>query len=138
VILVDTSVWVDHFRETDATLAGLLNSGKILMHPFVVGEIALESLRQRDLVLGELQSLPAIVVALHQEVLHLIEQHRLSGIGIGYVDAHLLSAVQLTPGASLWTRDKRLYAVADRLGLAATLVDKPNGAEPRRIQLPAG
>jgi predicted nucleic acid-binding protein len=132
VILVDTSVWIDHFRESDATLVGLLDSGKVLMHPFVVGEIALGPLRQRDLVLDELQSLPAIVVAMHHEILHLVREHKVWGIGIGYVEAHLLAAVRLTPGASLWTRDKHLSAVADRLGLAATLLDKPNGAEPRR------
>lgn len=132
MILVDTSVWIDHFRESDATLARLLDSGKVLIHPFVVGEIALGRLRKRDLVLGELQNLPAIVVAMHQEVQHLVDEQKVWGLGIGYVDAHLLAAVQLTRGASLWTRDKRLNAVADRLGLAATLLDKPNGTEPRR------
>jgi predicted nucleic acid-binding protein len=132
MILVDSSVWVDHFRESDATLVGLLNSGKVLAHPFVVGELALGRLRQRELVLGELQNLPDARVASDAEVLHLIREQELWGRGIGYVDAHLLATTLITPGASLWTRDKRLFAVADRLAVAATLLDKPNGSEPRR------
>jgi predicted nucleic acid-binding protein len=121
VILVDTSIWVDHLRAGDMTLASLLDTGRALAHPFVIGELALGNLRQRDLVLGMLQDLPQARAATDQEVLHFIDQHTLFGRGIGHVDAHLLAAVRLTAGASLWTRDKRLLGIADQMGLAASL-----------------
>ena len=133
MILVDSSVWIDYFRSGNAILAALLDSRKVMMHPFVVGEIALGNLRQRGRVLGDLESLPTTVVATHREVLHSIRAQRLWGLGIGYVDAHLLAAVQLTSGAFLWTLDMRLLAVASRLGVAATLLDKPNGSGGQRF-----
>jgi predicted nucleic acid-binding protein len=117
VILVDTSVWVDHLRRRDEALAGLLEAGRVLAHPFVIGELALGRLRQRDLVLSALQDLPQARVATDREVLHFIDQHSLSGLGIGYVDAHLLAAVRLSGSVPLWTRDKRLRGAADRLDL---------------------
>lgn len=119
MILVDTSVWVDHLRHKDRRLAALLEDGRVLAHPFVIGEIALGNLRQRALVLGALQDLPQATVAAEAEVLHFIEREGLAGLGIGYVDAHLLAATRLTAGASFWTRDRRLAAVAARLSLAA-------------------
>jgi predicted nucleic acid-binding protein len=119
MILVDTSVWVDHLRTDDKKLAQLLDAGTVLAHPFVTGELALGNLRQRDHVLSNLQDLPQASVATDQEVLHFIDRYGLFGLGIGYVDAHLLAATRLTEGASLWTRDQRLYAVAERLGLTA-------------------
>lgn len=118
MILVDTSVWVDHLRAGDGTLSDLLATGRVLAHPFVIGELALGNLRQRNLVLATLQDLPRASVATEQEVLHFIDRHALFGLGIGYVDAHLLAAVRLT-AAALWTRDKRLLGVAERLGVAA-------------------
>lgn len=118
MILVDALVWVDHLRAGDDTLSGLLTSGRVLGHPFVTGEIALGNLRQRDVVLRALRQLPQAVVASDAEVLHLINSQALCGRGIGYVDAHLLAAARLTPGASLWTRDMRLHAVATQLALA--------------------
>jgi len=118
VILADTSVWVDHLRRSDPTLASYLNQGLVLMHPFVVGEIALGNLRQRRVILDDLLSLPRTAVASEDEVLMFIEQHRLPGVGIGWVDAHLLAAVHLTPDSQLWTRDKRLRGVAARMGSA--------------------
>lgn len=121
MILVDTSVWVDHLRATDKALAALLDTGAVLAHPFVIGEIALGNLRQREIVLNALSDLPHASVATDVEVLHFIDRHALSGRGIGYVDAHLLAAVQLTTGAELWTKDKRLHGVAIQLGLAITL-----------------
>jgi len=121
VILVDSSVWVDHLRSGDATLARLLDDGRVIAHPFVVGELALGSLRQRELILTALQNLPQAVVASDIEVLRFIDQQALYGLGIGYVDAHLLASVRLTAGGSLWTRDRRLQSVADRLGVAAVL-----------------
>jgi predicted nucleic acid-binding protein len=118
VILVDTSVWIDHLRARDDALANFLNAGRVLAHPFVTGELALGNLRQRDLVLEALLDLPHSKVATDKEVLHFINEDALFGLGIGYVDAHLLAAVRLTAGAVLWTRDKRLHEVADRMDLA--------------------
>lgn len=118
MILVDTSVWVDHLRKSDEALARLLEAGKILAHPFVIGELALGNLPRRDLVLSALHDLPQASVATDREILHLVDQHLLFGLGIGYVDAHLLAAVLLTAGAGLWTRDRRLERAADRLGVA--------------------
>ena len=122
MILVDTSVWVDHLRARDAALVGLLDAGEVLGHPFVLGELALGSLRQRKLVLTSLEDLPQASVATDPEVLNFVERQRLYGFGIGYVDAHLLAAARLTPDASLWTRDRRLHEAAVRLGVAATRV----------------
>jgi predicted nucleic acid-binding protein len=118
LILVDTSVWVDHFRRGDARLVDLLERVSVVMHPFVVGEIACGSLRDRSSILELLQDLPAAVVADSAEVLGFIERHGLHGKGIGYVDVHLLASVALTPGAKLWTRDKRLRAIAVALRCA--------------------
>jgi predicted nucleic acid-binding protein len=98
----------------------MLDSGEVLAHPFVIGELALGALRSRDLILDNLRRLPQAVVASHQELLHFIDEHHLFRRGIGYVDAHLLAAARLTAGASLWTDDRRLRVCADRLGLAAT------------------
>jgi predicted nucleic acid-binding protein len=121
VILVDTSVWVDHLRSGDPTLTALLDTGRVLSHPFVIGELALGSLRQRDIVLQALQDLPRATVASDAEVLHFIARNALARRGIGLVDAHLLAAVRLTAGAALWTNDKRMLDVALQLGLSATL-----------------
>jgi predicted nucleic acid-binding protein len=133
VILVDTSIWVDYIRTGDSHLAALLDRASVLIHPFVIGEIAVGNLRDRKFTLRALQKLPFAETATDSEVLRFISQHRLHGLGIGYVDCHLLAGVTLTPGASFWTRDKRLFSVADRLGLAATLLDEPNGSEPWSI-----
>jgi len=118
VILVDTSIWVDYLRAGNAMLAALLDAGMVLTHPFVIGELSLGSLRQREAVLTALSDLPPAVVATDAEVLGFIDRHALFGRGVGYVDAHLLAATRLTAGAELWTNDKRLRAVADALGLA--------------------
>ena len=119
MILVDTSIWIDHLRAGDERLARLLDAGQVLAHPFVTGELALGNLRNRDAVLGALQDLPQAGVATESEALHFIEQKSLYGLGIGYIDAHLLAAVLLTPGSMLWTRDKRLLAASSGLGIAA-------------------
>lgn len=121
MILVDTSVWVNHFRADDERLAALLAAEEVLGHPFVTGEIALGYLPRRAAVLRELRDLPQAALASDGEVLDLIEALRLYGRGIGYIDAHLLAAVQLTPDAKLWTRDRPLQAVAAEIGLAAIL-----------------
>lgn len=118
MILVDTSVWVDHLRSGDAQLADLLERGNVVMHPFVVGEIACGSLTHRASILELLRELPTAVIAESEEALGFIERHSLHGKGIGHVDIHLLASVALTQGARLWTRDKRLQAAADDLGCA--------------------
>ena len=121
MIIVDTSIWVDHLRAGDEALVGLLQNGRVIVHPFVIAELALGRLRQRQTVLPALQKMPQARVVTDYEVLQFIDRHELFGVGIGYVDVHLLAAVRLTLGASLWTRDKCLHAAAEQLGLAAGL-----------------
>lgn len=120
MILVDTSVWADHFRKQDAVLAGLLTAGQVLTHPYVIGELALGNLRQAKIILPLLHRLPGIIVASDQEVLGFIAANALNGSGIGYIDAHLLASARLAAGSSVWTRDRRLGGVAERMGLAST------------------
>jgi predicted nucleic acid-binding protein len=117
LIIVDTSVWVDHLRSGDPGLASLLERAQVLMHPFVIGEIALGGLKRRAEVLGLLKLLPNAQQATEAEVMGLIEKERLWETGIGYVDAHLLAAARLTR-APLWTKDRRLTSAAGRLGSA--------------------
>lgn len=117
MILVDTSIWIDHLCTGNATLARLLGNGAVVGHPWVTGELALGNLTRRDEILRLLAALPQATRARTHEVLRLIEQEALYGAGIGYVDAHLLAAARLTAGTRLWTGDKRLLAVATRLGL---------------------
>ncbi len=119
MILVDTSVWIDHFRRTEARLAECLNRREVLSHPFVIGELALGNLRQRDVILDAMQDLPRADIATDEEVLRFIDQHKLSRRGIGYIDAHLLVSTRLMPNAVLWTRDKKLHGATARLALAA-------------------
>ena len=122
MILVDTSIWVDHLRVGDERLAALLDGGEVLAHPFVIGELALGNLRQRNVFLSELLRLPQADVASDEEVLGLIDREKLFGRGIGYVDAHLLAATRLTTDTRLWTHDRTLNAVAAELGLAAAVL----------------
>ncbi len=119
MILADTSIWIDHLRSGDEGLAARLSAGEILTHPHIIGELALGNLARRQEILHELGRLPRAVAADDAEVLHFIEHNRLFGVGIGYIDAHLLASVRLTPGAGLWTRDRRLAAAADRLAVSA-------------------
>ena len=119
MLLVDTSVWVDHLNGRDTSLADALDSGRVLIHPHVLGEIALGSLKTRSTVLALLANLPKAEVATDDEVLLMIDRNKLYSRGIGYTDAHLLAAVRLTEDALLWTRDKRLYEAARDLGMHA-------------------
>ncbi|WP_175690587.1 type II toxin-antitoxin system VapC family toxin [Burkholderia anthina] len=119
MILVDTSVWIDHLRAGDATLTTLLEAERVLIHPFIIGELALGSMRDRQTVLDALRDLPAAAAATDDEVQRMIDVVPLHGLGIGYVDAHLLASVRLTGGSKLWTRDRRLLAAAERLQLVA-------------------
>ena len=118
MILLDTSVWIDHLRQGDAQVASVLETGLVLSHPFVIGELACGQLKSRAEILGLLAALPQALVAQEQEVLFFIERHSLMGRGIGYIDAHLLTATALTEGARLWTRDKRLDSLARELEIA--------------------
>jgi predicted nucleic acid-binding protein len=116
MILVDTSVWVEHFGPSRFSLTSSLQAGRVVMHPFVLGEIALGSLTNRAGVLGGLASLPQLPVVSNEEVLALIEHRRLWSRGIGLVDANLLASVLISPGTLLASFDKRLASVALELG----------------------
>lgn len=121
MILVDTSVWIDHLRHGNLILANLLNTGQVYVHPFVTGELALGNLRKRDVILDTLHTMPGIKIAQDEEVLSFIQHNKIYGLGVGYIDAHLLTSVRLTPGSLLWTQDKRLTAAARQLKLFAEL-----------------
>ena len=125
MILVDTSVWVDHFRVGEPALAHLLDYGLVLAHPWVTGELALGHLAQRQEILALLAGLPSAEIATDAEVAGLIEAEHLYGLGVGYVDAQLLAATRLTADARLWTADKRLAAIARRLRLLADVEAGP-------------
>ena len=116
-MLVDTSVWIDHLRRSNAHLEYLLEEGRILTHPFVIGELACGSLRRREEVLRLMSALPAATVATDDEVMALIERQGLHGTGLGWVDLHLLASARLMR-QSLWTADRRLRKATIRLGLA--------------------
>ena len=122
MILVDTSIWVDHLRVGDERLAALLDGGEVLAHPFIIGELALGNLRQRNVFLSDLLRLPRADVASDEEVLGLIDREKLFDRGIGYIDAHLLAAARLTADTRLWTRDRTLNMAAAQLGLAAAVL----------------
>ena len=121
MILVDTSVWIDHLRHGNEILRQLLTQHRVCMHPMVIGELACGNLRNRDQLLDLWNNLPEIQQASHEEVIFLVARHHLAGRGVGYIDAHLLASVMLQTGAQLWTKDKRLSGVADSLMLAATI-----------------
>jgi predicted nucleic acid-binding protein len=115
-VLVDTSVWINHFRASNAALDELLDEGGVSTHPFVLGELACGSLKHRAEILRLIAALPFTPVATHEEVLTLIERQRLHGAGLGWIDMHLLASARLGR-QSLWSADRRLRNTADRLGL---------------------
>ena len=119
MILVDTSIWVDHFRHRDQPLVELLTNGRVSMHPFVRAELALGNLKPRAEILQLLSDLPQATVADERELLHIVENRKLMGLGIGLIDAHLLASA-LLDACKLYTRDKRLLAVAIKLKIAYT------------------
>ena len=116
MILVDTSVWVDHFRNGSAQLKAWLNDNEVIVHPFVIGELACGSMRNRNEVLNLLSELPEATVANHDEVLTFVENNRLHGTGIGWIDAHLVASA-LRSKSKLMTLDKQLSRIASMLGL---------------------
>jgi hypothetical protein len=115
-VIVDTSVWINHLRIGDARLAAQLEEGTVLVHPFIVGELACGNLRNRQEILSLLEGLPTPKLAEHDEAIQLVEREQLHGRGIGWVDVHLLASARLS-GVSLWTLDRRLSNVATSLGV---------------------
>ncbi len=118
MILVDTSVWIDHFRRGNRALALRLQEGAVFGHPFIVGELACGNLRQRNNILSLLSSLPQVPLADHREVLDFIDANRLMGSGLGWIDAHLLCSAKLA-NVGLWTLDTRLAKAARLVAVAA-------------------
>ena len=116
MVLVDTSVWVSHLRDGNAGLERLLNDGEVVCHPFIVGELACGNLKNRHEILIYLQSLPTTISAEDGEVLKFIENHQLMGVGLGYIDVHLIAAAVLTD-VPLWTFDKTLAKITKKIGI---------------------
>jgi predicted nucleic acid-binding protein len=121
LILTDTSIWIDHFRSGNKQLRKHLNEGQIVIHPSIIAELALGSLKERTNTLALLDLLPQVRVAQLSEVRRMIEARRLYSLGIGLTDAHLIAAVFINPSTLLWTRDKRLRKAAEVLGIHAGL-----------------
>jgi predicted nucleic acid-binding protein len=119
MVLVDTSVWIQHFRQGEPVLIDRLSEGVVLMHPFVSGELACGNLRHRSEILSDLHALPPASLASNSEVLNLIEDRRLWGRGLGWVDLHLLASALLS-GCGFWTLDRRLAVAAKELGLSSS------------------
>ncbi|MFQ6180368.1 type II toxin-antitoxin system VapC family toxin [Sinorhizobium meliloti] len=114
MILADTSIWIDHFRHTDAELRRIVEDDRLLCHPTVIG--ALGRLRERSSVIAFLMAQREALVATHHEVMMMVDRHAIFSMGIGYTDAHLLASVLLDQRVALWTRDKRLRAAAEKAG----------------------
>jgi predicted nucleic acid-binding protein len=118
VILVDTSVWIDHLRSGLPALGELLQTNRVATHPLIIGELACVNLKNRSELINLWQSLVTLPEASHEEALYFIEKNQLMGKGIGYIDVQLLAAVVLSGGARIWTKDKRLQAIAGQKGWA--------------------
>ncbi len=118
MILADTGIWIDHFRKPEPELQRYLAQTSITMHPFIVAELALGSLRDRIRTLATLERIPQVQVAQLGEVRRMIEAHSLYNSGIGLTDVHLLASTLITPFTRLWTRDKRLRRVAESMGIS--------------------
>ncbi len=116
MVLVDTSVWIDHFRRTNRTLTSLLESDAVVIHPFVLGELACGNLSNRKEIIALLHALPCIAKVEDDELLLFIERHRLMGRGIGFIDVHILASCCID-SCLVWTRDKRLQVVAKEMNI---------------------
>jgi predicted nucleic acid-binding protein len=116
MVLVDTSLWILHFRSGRPDLAEMLDRGEVVTHPFIIGELACGNLKNRSEILSLFKALPEAMTALPDEVLRFIEDHSLMGLGLGFIDIHLLASAFLTP-VPLWTNDARLKSAAVRLGV---------------------
>ncbi len=121
MILADTSIWIDHLRSGSEEMGKLLDNGQIAIHPFLIGELALGSLRERTKTLALLDGLPRVRVARLEEVRQMIETRFLYSQGIGLTDAHLIASVFITPSTQLWTKDKALRRVAEALSVHVNL-----------------
>lgn len=117
MILVDTSVWISHFRQGNTRLIKLLNDGYVVCHPFIIGELACGHLKNRLEILTLLKALPTIIQAQHKEILQFIENNQLMGRGLGYVDVHLIASAKLSE-VLIWTADKKLAEASVNLGLS--------------------
>lgn len=117
LILIDSSVWIDHIRSQLAELSTLLSTQRVVQHPFATGEVALGSMANRERIVATLASLPQAVVGDEASFLHFVQENEIAGTGLGFVDCHLLVSAKRHQ-ATLWTRDKRLHVQAERLGLA--------------------
>ena len=122
MMLIDTSVWIAHLDHGIYEMEELLIAGNVLMHAFIIGELAMGNLKSRLRILEDLSDISPIQPASDEEVLSFVGRFRLHGIGIGYVDAHLLASTRITPDCKLWTRDKRMKKAATDLGIASPLV----------------
>lgn len=122
MILADTSIWIDHLRAGNQEMRKHLNQGHIVIHPLIIAELALGSLRERAKTLALLDLLPQVRVAQLSEVRLMIEARHLYSLGIGLTDAHLIASVFISPSTFLWTRNKRLRKAAEALGIHASLV----------------
>jgi predicted nucleic acid-binding protein len=118
MVLVDTSVWIEHFKSADSRLQELLQSDAVLVHDMVIGELMLGQIKQRDQVIAYLSDMPKAQSAQHEELLVFVSHKKLYEQGIGWVDCHLLASCKITPKATLWTMDKRLAAMAQKLQIA--------------------
>lgn len=116
MVLVDTSIWVSHLRQGESGLETLLMNAEVMCHLFIIGELACGNLKNRNEIISLLHSLPLAPTIEFEEFLFFVDQNQLMGIGIGFVDVHLLASAQLA-GVSLWTADKKLKAAADQLKL---------------------
>ena len=112
MVLLDTSIWIDHLRQSNPEVVSLLENRHVLTHSFVLGELAMGTLAGRNALLSNLARLPRAIIATDIEVMTMVEKHKLFGLGIGWVDAHVLAGTLLTLGAKLWTKDKKLLAIA--------------------------
>ena len=116
MILVDTSVWVSHFRYKNPQLKTLLMKGQVISHVYIIGELACGHLENRKEILSLMEVLPKATLANHKEILHFIDQYQLMGTGLGYVDVHLLASALLS-SVLLWTNDQKLKQAADKMGI---------------------
>ena len=116
MVLVDTSVWISHFRHGNSRLQKLLQEGRVVSHPFIIGELACGNIRNRIEIISLMYSLPMLDVVEHEELLLFIEHNKMMGTGIGFVDVHLLAA-SILAGIPLWTRDKKLKQICSRLSI---------------------
>jgi len=121
VILADTSIWIEHFRSGNKELRRALNLGEVVIHPWIVAELALGSLHDRSRTLSMLDLLPQVRIAATNELRHMVETRRLYSLGIGLTDAHLIASALLSPPTLLWTKDRQLRKVAEALQLHANL-----------------